>query len=203
MRRRNEVTPDTEDWDKHLDKDDALLWGVFQFGCLMVLIGLILWPRWAWAEVTWTDFSPQPVVIVIDDPQTDEVIVMIKDPVPMKTEAVVKTENEIDKEQYRVYFEDKKLVLMVLGGLEYWRMNCGTLTATGEYFVKMAIKKHDIDEDEMSMDMSFQTGLFAATLYNSCDHFLNQVETIGLGMMFIKTERTNVETINNISDSEV
>ena len=203
MRRRNEVTPDTEDWDKHLDKDDALLWGVFQFGCLMVLIGLILWPIWAWAEVTWTDFSPQPVVIVIDDPQTDEVIVMIKDPVPMKTEAVVKTENEIDKEQYRVYFEDKKLVLMVLGGLEYWRMNCGTLTATGEYFVKMAIKKHDIDEEEMSMDMSFQTGLFAATLYNDCDHFLNQVKSIGLGMMFIKKERTNVETLNNISDSEV
>ena len=61
---------------------------------------------------------------------------------------------------------------MVLGGVEYWKMNCGSLTSTGEYFVALAIKKHGIDEEEMHMDMSFQTGLFAATLYNSCDHFL-------------------------------
>jgi len=121
----------------------------------------------------------------------------------MITEAVVKTDNEINKEKYRVYFEDEKLVLMVLGGIEYWKMNCGELTKTGEYFMALGIKKHNIDPDEMSMDMSFQTGLFAATLYNDCDHFLNQVKSIGLGMMFIKKERTNVETLNNISDSEV
>jgi len=158
------------------------------------------------AEQIWTDFSPKPEakVIVIDDPQTAEVIIMIKDPVPMKTEAIVKTENEIDKEKYRQYFEDESLVLMVLGGLEYWKMNCGTLTSTGQYFMKLAIKKHEIDEEEMHMDMSFQTGLFAATLYNSCDHFLSQVKTIGLDMLFIKTEPTPMDpkTLNNIQDSE-
>jgi len=158
------------------------------------------------AEQIWTDFSPKPEakVIVIDDPQTAEVIIMIKDPVPMKTEAIVKTENEIDKEKYRQYFEDESLVLMVLGGLEYWKMNCGTLTSTGQYFMKLAIKKHEIDEEEMHMDMSFQTGLFAATLYNSCDHFLNQVKTIGLDMLFIKTTPTPIDpkTLNNIQDSE-
>jgi hypothetical protein len=93
---------------------------------------------------------------------------------------------------------------MVLGGLEYWKMNCGTLTSTGQYFMKLAIKKHGIDEEEMHMDMSFQTGLFAATLYNSCDHFLEQVKTIGLDMMFIKTTPTPIDpkTLNNIQDSE-
>jgi hypothetical protein len=53
--------------------------------------------------------------------------------------------------------------------------------------------------------MSFQTGLFAATLYNSCDHFLGQVQTIGLDMMFIKSKENipQPEAINNIQDSEV
>ena len=157
------------------------------------IILLFLFASVGLAEQVWTDFSPKPAVVVEGTVE----------PVVMVTAAVVKTDNEINKEKYRVYFEDKGLVLMVLGGLEYWRMNCGTLTATGEYFVKMAIKKHNIDEEEMSMDMSFQTGLFAATLYNDCDHFLNQVKTIGLDMMFVKEERTNVETLNNISDSEV
>jgi hypothetical protein len=159
------------------------------------------------AEQIWTDFSPKPEakVIVIDDPQTAEVIIMIKDPVPLKTEAIVKTENEIDKEKYRQYFEDESLVLMVLGGLEYWKMNCGTLTSTGQYFMKLAIKKHEIDEEEMHMDMSFQTGLFAATLYNSCDHFLSQVKTIGLDMMFIKTTPppNGAKELDNISNPEV
>jgi len=76
---------------------------------------------------------------------------------------------------------------MVLGGLEYWKMNCGTLSGTGDYFMNLAVKKHAIDIDEMNMDMSFQTGLFAATLYNDCDIFLEQVNSIGLGMMFTKT----------------
>ena len=153
------------------------------------------------AEQIWTDFSPKPEVvekvIVVTDATPAETV-------PMKTEATVKTENEIDKERYRVYFEDESLVLMVLGGVEYWKMNCGSLTATGEYFVTLAIKKHGIDEDEMHMDMSFQTGLFAATLYNSCDHFLNQVKTIGLDMLFIKTTPTPIDpkTLNNIQDSE-
>ena len=182
-------------------------WAILAF----VMAALIVLFNIADAEVIWTDFTPKPAgepdattIIVADTliPIAQEVHGRGID-VNMGTDAEVKTDNEINKEKYRVYFEDKGLVLMVLGGLEYWRMNCGTLTATGEYFVKMAIKKHNIDEEEMSMDMSFQTGLFAATLYNDCDHFLNQVKTIGLDMMFVKEERTNVETLNNISDSEV
>jgi hypothetical protein len=84
-------------------------------------------------------------------------------------------------------------------------MNCGTLTSTGQYFMKLAIKKHEIDEEEMHMDMSFQTGLFAATLYNSCDHFLSQVKTIGLDMMFIKTTPppNGAKELDNISNPEV
>jgi hypothetical protein len=55
------------------------------------------------------------------------------------------------------------------------------------------------------MDMSFQTGLFAATLYNSCDHFLSQVKTIGLDMMFIKTTPppNGAKELDNISNPEV
>ena len=168
-----------------------------------VVLLLALLPLLAWAEQIWTDFSPKPEanVIVIEDPQTDEVIVMIKDPVP----AEVKPESTIDKERYRKYFEDESLVLMVLGGVEYWKMNCGSLTSTGEYFVALAIKKHGIDEEEMHMDMSFQTGLFAATLYNSCDHFLEQVKTIGLEMMFIQDDTYLIQggALNNIQNSEV
>jgi len=168
-----------------------------------IVLLLILLPILAWAEQIWTDFSPKPEanVIVIDDPQTDEVIVMIKDPVP----AEVKPESTIDKERYRKYFEDESLVLMVLGGVEYWKMNCGSLTSMGEYFVALAIKKHGIDEEEMHMDMSFQTGLFAATLYNSCDHFIAQVQTIGLEMMFVKDDTYLIQggELNNIQDSEV
>ena len=185
-------------------EENRLLWAVYQFAVSAMIVGFILWPIWAWAEIerVWTDFSPKPEVnvIVIDDPQTDEVIVMIKDPIPE-----VKPEADLDKEKYRTYFEDKGLVLMVLGGVEYWKMNCGSLTSTGEYFVALAIKKHEIDEEEMHMDMSFQTGLFAATLYNSCDHFLGQVETIGLEMMFIKDDTYLIQggELNNIQNSEV
>ena len=172
-----------------------------------VVLLLALLPLLAWAEQIWTDFSPKPEanVIVIDDPQTDEVIIMIKDPVPMKTDAEVKTENNLDKEKYRQYFEDESLVLMVLGGVEYWKMNCGDLSPQGKYFMKLGVKKHGIDEEEMNMDMSFQTGLFAATLYNDCDIFLGQVNSIGLGMMFIKSQETipQPEAINNIQDLEV
>jgi hypothetical protein len=152
----------------------------------------------AYAEVTWTDFSPKPVVVETLQVVTDDTVVK---PVTFKTEAEVKTDNNLDKEKYRVYFEDETLVLMVLGGIEYWHMNCGELTSTGEYFMALAIKKHGIDEEEMHMDMSFQTGLFAATLYNSCDHFLGQVKSIGLGMMFVETPQimdiTPAETIIN------
>ena len=76
-----------------------------------VVLLLALLPLLAWAEQIWTDFSPKPEanVIVIDDPQTDEIIVMIKDPVPE-----VKPESTIDKEKYRTYFEDESLVLMVI-----------------------------------------------------------------------------------------
>ena len=85
---------------------------------------------------------------------------------------------------------------MVLGGLEYWKLNCGTLSGTGDYFMNLALKKHDIDIDEMNMDASFQMGLFAATLYNDCDIFLEQTKSIGLGMMFTKTpQETILDTV--------
>jgi len=56
----------------------------------------------------------------------------------------------------------------------------------------------------MHMDMSFQTGLFAAQLYNSCDHFLRQVKSIGLDMMFVVDPDVvpSPEAINNISNPE-
>ena len=161
------------------------------------------------AEQIWTDFSPKPVG---EQDATTGVVVDHLVPIAQEVfgrgididEETTDDTDDIDKEKYRVYFEDESLVLMVLGGVEYWRMNCGSLTSTGEYFVALAIKKHTIDEEEMHMDMSFQTGLFAATLYNSCDHFLEQVKTIGLDMMFIKTTPTPMDpkTLNNIQDSE-
>ena len=66
-------------------------------------------------------------------------------------------------------------------------------------------QEHDIDEEEMNMDMSFQTGLFAAQLYNRCDHFLQQVKSIGLDMMFVidPSVLPQPEAINNIQNSEV
>ena len=174
---------------------------VFIFVCLYVI-----WMGSVMGEQIWTDFSPKPV-----GEQDATTSVVVDHLVPIAQEVFgrgIDIDEEptadIDKEKYRVYFEDESLVLMVLGGLEYWKMNCGTLTATGQYFMKLAIKKHGIDEEEMHMDMSFQTGLFAATLYNNCDHFLEQVKTIGLDMMFIKTEPTPMDpkTLNNIQDSE-
>ena len=145
-----------------------------------IILILALLPILAWAEIeqVWTDFSPQLEIVTDETPITD----------PDLTPSIVEEESEeIDKEKYRAYFEDKTLVLMVLGGLEYWKMNCGTLSGTGDYFMNLAVKKHAIDIDEMNMDMSFQTGLFAATLYNDCDIFLEQVNSIGLGMMFTPT----------------
>ena len=181
----------------------------FVLACVIVLINLP-----ASAEQIWTDFSPKPVGeqdattgVIVDHlvPIAQEVFGRGIDLTDTVTEAEVKTDNEINKEKYRVYFEDESLVLMVLGGVEYWRMNCGSLTSTGEYFVALAIKKHGIDEEEMHMDMSFQTGLFAATLYNSCDHFLEQVRTIGLEMMFIQDDTYLIQggALNNIQNSEV
>ena len=159
------------------------------------------------AEQIWTDFSPKPV----GEPDATTGVV-VDHLVPIAQEVFGRDIDideeptaDIDKEKYRQYFEDESLVLMVLGGLEYWKMNCGTLTATGQYFMNLAIKKHGIDEEEMHMDMSFQTGLFAATLYNSCDHFLEQVKTIGLDMMFIQDDTYLIqgEELNNIQNSEV
>ena len=145
-----------------------------------IILILALLPILAWAEIeqVWTDFSPQLEIVTDETPTTDPDI---------KPSIVEEDSEEIDKEKYRSYFEDKTLVLMVLGGLEYWKMNCGTLSGTGDYFMDLAIKKHNIDIDEMNMDVSFQAGLFAATLYNNCDIFLEQVKTIGLGMMFTPT----------------
>ena len=175
---------------------------VFIFVCLYVI-----WMGSVMGEQIWTDFSPKPV-----GEQDATTSVVVDHLVPIAQEVFGRdidideeTTDDIDKEKYRQYFEDESLVLMVLGGVEYWRMNCGSLTSTGEYFVALAIKKHTIDEEEMHMDMSFQTGLFAATLYNSCDHFLEQVKTIGLEMMFIQDDTYLIQggALNNIQNSEV
>ena len=159
------------------------LWFVMQFSFIVMICALMMMPFIVWgdlgsSEETWTDFSPK-VEEVIADP--------VQNWMPQDTLQTEQFNAKLDKEKYRIYFEDKSLVLMVLGGLEYWKMNCGTLSGTGDYFMNLAVKKHAIDIDEMNMDMSFQTGLFAATLYNDCDIFLEQVNSIGLGMMFTKT----------------
>ena len=154
------------------------LWFVMQFYFFVMICALIMLPFIVWGDIgsseeTWTDFSPKVEIVKKSYTETHQV---------QSRESV-----ELNKEKYRIYFEDKSLVLMVLGGLEYWKMNCGTLSGTGDYFMNLAMKKHAIDIDEMNMDMSFQTGLFAATLYNDCDIFLEQTKSIGLGMMFKKT----------------
>ena len=154
-----------------------------------IILILTLLPILAWAEIeqVWTDFSPQLEIVTDETPTTDPDI---------KPSIVEEESEEIDKEKYRAYFEDKNLVLMVLGGLEYWKLNCGTLSGTGDYFINLAIKKHSIDINEMNLDISFQSGLFAATLYNDCDIFLEQTKSIGLGMMFTKTpQETILDTV--------
>ena len=174
----------------------------------LVLLSFLL-PILAWAEIeqVWTDFSPKPEVVYDIAPEpTKSAAAIVKEVQEVQIEARTDetgTEN-LDKEKYRSYFEDKSLVLMVLGGVEYWKMNCGELSVQGNYFMKLAIKKHEIDEEEMHMDMSFQTGLFAAQLYNSCDHFLQQVKSIGLDMMFVVDPDVvhSPEAINNISNPE-
>ena len=190
-------------------EDNRLLWAVYQFAVSAMIVGFILWPIWAWAEIeqVWTDFSPKPEVVYDIAPEpTKSAAAIVKEVQEVQIEARTDengTEN-LDKEKYRSYFEDKSLVLMVLGGVEYWKMNCGELSVQGNYFMKLAIKKHTIDEEEMHMDMSFQTGLFAAQLYNSCDHFLRQVKSIGLDMMFVVDPDVvpSPEAINNISNPE-
>ena len=155
-------------------------WFYYRLIVVVFLLLLLILP--AWGETVWTDFSPKPVeVIIIDNEEVtyaavEETVVEVSDP-----------KDDLDKEKYRAYFEDKNLVLMVLGGLEYWKLNCGTLSGTGDYFMNLAVKKHSIDIDEMNMDASFQIGLFAATLYNDCEIFLEQTKSIGLGMMFTPT----------------
>jgi len=157
------------------------LWFVMQFSFIVMICALMMMPFIVWGDIgsseeTWTDFSPKVEEVIADPVQNW----MPQDTLELDQLA------KLDKEKYRIYFEDKSLVLMVLGGLEYWKLNCGTLSGTGDYFMNLAVKKHAIDIDEMNMDMSFQTGLFAATLYNDCDIFLEQVNSIGLGMMFTK-----------------
>jgi len=192
-------------------EENRLLWAVYQFAVSAMIVGFILWPIWAWADIerVWTDFSPKPEVVVYDiapapDKGISATLTNVQNTIVEAETDETGTEN-LDKEKYRQYFEDKSLVLMVLGGVEYWKMNCGELSVQGQYFMKLAIKKHLIDEEEMHMDMSFQTGLFAAQLYNSCDHFLRQVKSIGLDMMFVVDPDVipQPEAINNIQDKEV
>ena len=152
-------------------KENLIKNNVSLFLGIVLLISLAVLSE---VEQVWTDFSPE--VEEVTYAAVEETVVEVSDP-----------KDDLDKEKYRAYFEDKSLVLMVLGGLEYWKLNCGTLSGTGDYFMNLAVKKHAIDIDEMNMDMHFQTGLFAATLYNDCEIFLEQTKSIGLGMMFTPT----------------
>jgi len=161
-------------------------WFYYRIVVVFFLLLLLILP--AWGETEWTDFSPEPVVIIIEDLQEDKVIVMVKD------------EPVIDKEKYRVYFEDRELVMMVLGGIEWWYSNCGTLSGPGNYFMSAAIVKHEIGEEEMQKSLIFQTGHFAAALYNDCDVFLEQTKTIGLDIMLKKTpQEIKLDTIPETS----
>jgi hypothetical protein len=162
------------------------LGGEYNYRIILITLLLVILP--AWGEIEWTDFSPQPNVIIIEDLQEDKVIVMVKD------------EPVIDKEKYRIYFEDRELVMMVLGGIEWWYLNCGTLSGPGNYFMSAAIAKHEISEEEMQESLIFQTGHFAAALYNNCDVFLEQTGSIGLDMMLEKTpQETKLDTIPETS----
>jgi hypothetical protein len=159
--------------------------------CALMMMPFIVWGDIGSSEETWTDFSPKVEEVIADPVQNW----MPQDTLELDQLA------KLDKEKYRIYFEDKSLVLMVLGGLEYWKLNCGTLSGTGDYFMNLAVKKHAIDIDEMNMDMSFQTGLFAATLYNDCDIFLEQVNSIGLGMMFTPTPQEII--LDTVSEANI
>jgi hypothetical protein len=144
---------------------------------ILVLISYAVWGEIGSSEVVWTDFSPQPTAVFIEEEITT-----------------------IDKEKYRKYFEDRELVLMVLGGIEWWTLNCGKLTGTGNYFMNLGVEKHNITEEEMQGSMIFQTGHFAAALYNNCDVFLEQTKSIGLNIMLEKTsQETKLDTVPEIS----
>jgi len=149
-------------------------YGIIPIALICIPLLLVLISYAVWGEVEWTDFSPQPVVIEI-----------------IEEKPVV-----VDKEKYRAYFEDRELVMMVLGGIDWWNTNCGILSGTGEYFINLAKEKHDITKEEMHDSKLFQTGHFAAALYNNCDVFLEQTESIGLNIMLEKTpQETELDTI--------
>jgi len=185
MRRLGRERSDDNELDIEANK---LLWGIYQFTITLIIIALIAWPiSKVWSaigssEEVWTDFSPEtPTEMAEYIERNDE-------------------EEKLDKDKYRVYFEDKELVIMVLGGLEWWKKKCGTLSGTGEYFMNLAIEKHGINTDELIDNMTFQTGHFAAALYNDCDIFLEQTKSIGLDMMLMKTpQEIQLDTIPEVS----
>jgi len=128
---------------------------------LLLLLFSILISFNSFAE--WTDFSPQPTAVFIEEEITT-----------------------IDKEKYSEYFEDREFVMMVLGSIEWWTLNCGELTGTGNYFMNLGVKKHNITIKEMQTSLSFATGHFVAAVYNNCDVFLEQTKSIGLHIMLKK-----------------
>jgi len=169
---------------KRDDNDYGIIWILYQAFFVALTASILMLPFIVWGQIgsleeTWTDFSPQEELDYIE--RNDE-------------------EEKLDKEKYRVYFEDKELVIMVLGGIEWWNKNCGTLSGTGEYFMTLAMEKHGINIDELTDDMTFQTGHFAAALYNDCDVFLEQTGTIGLDMMLMKTpQEITLDTVPEVS----
>jgi hypothetical protein len=166
------------------------------------MLPFIVWGDIGSLEETWTDFSPEvEEVTYIESAKTSRTSSGIISPVQVEALAEKKAiQNDLDKEKYRVYFEDRELVMMVLGGIEWWYLNCGTLSGPGNYFMSAAIAKHEISEEEMDESLIFQTGHFAAALYNDCDVFLEQTKTIGLDIMLEKIpQEIQLDTIPEIN----
>ena len=181
-------------------KPKGALWFMMQFYFLMMICVLIMLPFIVWGDIgsleeTWTDFSPKVEEVTYI---AVEKTIHVTDPNKnAKAKQLKKTiQDDLDKEKYRTYFEDRELVMMVLGGIDWWNTNCGTLSGTGEYFINLAKEKHDITKEEMQGSKLFQTGHFAAALYNNCDVFLEQTESIGLNIMLEKTpQETKLDTV--------
>ena len=176
------------EWYDHriMSKPKWVIWTIYQFIFTIAFLALISYPVWSEigsSEVVWTDFSPQVDIVTNDYVERNDA-----------------EEELLDKDKYYKHFEDKELVIMVLGGIRWWHDNCGTLSGPGNYFMDLAIEKHDINIDELTNDMTYQTGHFAAALYNDCDVFLEQTQSIGLDMMLIKTpQETQLDTVPEVS----
>tara|TARA_B110001454_G_scaffold42413_1_gene41607 strand:- start:3828 stop:4130 length:303 start_codon:yes stop_codon:yes gene_type:complete len=87
------------------------LWFVMQFSFIVMICALMMMPFIVWgdlgsSEETWTDFSPK----TINDPDPGNMIAKANQAIQL-IEVEKDIQADLDKEKYRVYFEDKNLVL--------------------------------------------------------------------------------------------